>query len=108
MTLACTTAQEKKAYADSEPHFLATERIRALDVQVGLHFVLGERSDVVCVPARFHAPRTYLRDATDSRFGACTGRSTATTPFWNFGRLLLCSGSGALGTLYVFLVALVS
>ncbi|EPS95148.1 hypothetical protein FOMPIDRAFT_1025931 [Fomitopsis schrenkii] len=47
VTLACTTAQEKKAYADSEPHFLATERIRALDVQVGLHFVLGERSDVV-------------------------------------------------------------
>lgn len=54
VTLACTTAQEKKAFADSEPHFLATERIRTLDPRIELHFIRGERSDVVCVIACFH------------------------------------------------------
>ena len=59
VTLACTIAQEKKSYADNEPHFLATKYIRALDSQIELHFILGERSDVVCVVADFCALSSY-------------------------------------------------
>lgn len=58
VTLACTTAQEKKAYADSEPHFLATDCVSTLDPQVELHFIFGERSDVVCVMTGFRAACT--------------------------------------------------
>jgi len=47
VSLACTTLQEKKAYADNEPHFTATERISTLDPQVEVHCIFGERSDVV-------------------------------------------------------------
>ena len=59
VTLACSTAQEKKAYADSEPHFLATERISTLDPRIELHCILGERTDVVCVFACIHVPAPY-------------------------------------------------
>ena len=100
VTLACTTAQEKKSFADSEPHFLATERIRTLDPRIELHFIRGERSDVVCVIARVHA----LSELTAYRPRACTGRSTAMTPSWPFGNSRLSSRSGAQATLYVFWV----
>ncbi|TFY53031.1 hypothetical protein EVJ58_g9677 [Rhodofomes roseus] len=55
VTLACSTLQEKKAYADNEPHFTAVERIVTLDPAVEVHCILGERSDVVCVPMRSDA-----------------------------------------------------
>ena len=57
VTLACTKAQEKKAYADNEPHFVSTERISTLDAQVEVHCIFGERADVVCVPTDFHVLR---------------------------------------------------
>ena len=106
VTLACTTAQEKKAYADSEPHFLATERVRTLDPQTELHFILGERSDVVYVIARASMPCHH--QLTAYRLRARTDRSTAMILFWHCGSSPLSSTSRAQVTLYVVLGVFVS
>ncbi|KAH9923362.1 alpha/beta-hydrolase [Fomitopsis serialis] len=66
VSLACTTLQEKKAFADTEPHFTATERIGTLDPQIEVHCILGERSDVV--PKYCHDSILELRKVTSIQY----------------------------------------
>ncbi|KAI0695494.1 alpha/beta-hydrolase [Cerioporus squamosus] len=47
ITLCCTRLQEYTQYTNTAPHFLAAERVGTLDPAVPVHFIFGEREDVV-------------------------------------------------------------
>ncbi|RPD54846.1 alpha/beta-hydrolase [Lentinus tigrinus ALCF2SS1-7] len=47
VTLCCTRLQEYTQYTNTEPHFVAADRVGTLDRSVAVHVILGEREDVV-------------------------------------------------------------
>ncbi|KAI0667882.1 alpha/beta-hydrolase [Trametes maxima] len=47
VTLCCTKAQERATYLHVAPHFVVIDTIRNLDPASALHFVLGERVDLI-------------------------------------------------------------
>ncbi|TFK87183.1 alpha/beta-hydrolase [Polyporus arcularius HHB13444] len=47
VTLCCSRLQEYTQYTNTAPHFLAAERVGTIDPAVPVHFIFGEREDVV-------------------------------------------------------------
>ncbi|KAI0648732.1 alpha/beta-hydrolase [Trametes meyenii] len=47
ITLACSKDHERSAYSQDEVYFTVVERIRTLDPSVAVHYILGERDDLI-------------------------------------------------------------
>ncbi|KAI0636249.1 alpha/beta-hydrolase [Trametes polyzona] len=65
VTLCCTKEQERATYLHVEPHFVVLDTIRNLDASVPLHFLLGERVDLI--PEYIHDSVIQLRKSVDVR-----------------------------------------
>ncbi|KAH9942036.1 alpha/beta-hydrolase [Amylocystis lapponica] len=67
VALKCSKQQEKVAFNDNDPHFVATDRLGTLDASVPVHCVFGARNDSIpryvqdsCVAMRKMASISYV------------------------------------------------
>lgn len=63
VTLACSSDHERCAYSQDEVYYTVVDRIQSLDPAVPVHYILGERADLMCVPFSALRPLPMLTTA---------------------------------------------